>query len=102
MARAVFYVNVGGKTRKRTIVIEDKLAVLNDVIDTLGENDIFNDDNLEECPFSICYHYLALKCTEIGTKAFRLPFDDYWAEFIELTDKEEDEEIAFAVRLAEC
>lgn len=102
MARAVFYVEIGGKTRKRTIFIDDKLAVLNDVVSTLNENDIVNDDNLEECPFSVCYHHLALKCTEIGTKAFRLPFDDYWAEFVQLTDEQEDEEICFAVNLAEC
>lgn len=102
MARAVFYAEIGGKTRKRTIVIDDKLAVLNDVVDTLGKNDIFNDDNLEECPFSICYHHLALKCTEIGTKAFRIPFDDYWAEFLNLTEEEEDNDICFSVNLAEC
>lgn len=101
MARAVFYVNVGDKTRKRTIVIPDKLAVLNDVIDILMENDI-DDDNLEECPFSVCYQHLALKCTEIGTKAFRLPFKDYWAEFVTLDEKEVEEEICFAVFLAEC
>ena len=46
MARAVFYAEIGGKTRKRTLVIDDKLAVLNDVVDTLGENDIFNDDDI--------------------------------------------------------
>jgi hypothetical protein len=102
MARAVFYVNIGEKTRKRTIVIDDKLAVLNDVVTTLNENDIVDDDDIEACPFNVCYNHLALKCTEIGTKAFRIPFDDYWAEFVNLTDEEEDEEICFAVFLAEC
>ena len=101
MAKAVFYAEINGKRRKKTVVIPNKLAVLNDVVDTLTENDIVNDDNLEECPFSVCYHHLALKCTEIGTKAFGIPFNDYWAEFINLTEKEEDE-VSFAVFLLEC
>lgn len=102
MARAVFYAEINGKLRKKTIVIPYKLAVLNDVIETLGENDIVDDDYIEECPFSVCYNHLAFKCTEIGTKAFKLPFNDYWAEFVQLTEREEDEEICFAVSLVEC
>ena len=99
MARAVFYAEIGGKRRKRTIIIPYKLSVLNDIVTTLGENDIFNDDDIEDCPFNVCYNHLALKCTEIGTDAFRLPFKDYWAEFVILTEREEDEEICFAVNL---
>jgi hypothetical protein len=47
MARAVFYAEIGGKRRKRTIIIPYKLSVLNDIVTTLGENDIFNDDDIE-------------------------------------------------------
>lgn len=99
MARAVFYVKIGDKTKKRTILIPYKLSVLSNVVDTLCENDIVDDDNIEECPFSVCYTHLALKCTEIGTDAFKLPFEDYWAEFVNLTEREKDEGICFSVFL---
>lgn len=99
MARAVFYAEIGGKLRKRTILIPYKLVVLSDIVDKLSEYEIFDDDNIEQCPFLVCYHNLAFECNKIGTEVFKLPRDEYWAEFINLTEREEDEEICFAVNL---
>lgn len=100
MAKAVFHIEINGKKRKKTLLIPEKLAELSNITDDLCGFD-FDDVDYEDSPFGACYDYLALKTTEIGAKHFKVNPEKYWAEFLQLTENEEDTEIAFSAVLVE-
>jgi hypothetical protein len=100
MTKAIFRIEENGKTKTRTIVIPEKLAALSEITDTLTNHD-FDDVDMERSPFHVCYDYLADKCVVIAANLFKVNPDKYVAIFTQLSEEEEDKEIAFSVSLEE-